>query len=113
MNQDGNFTDRMIELEPGSECDLFRHYIIPPGVWKSVVGREVKDGEYQYWHWAPWQVGIGAWDSVRDWVASCVEKVEGMVERGEKCNEDEDEDEDAECDSEDSGSGEGGDEADM
>jgi hypothetical protein len=85
----------MLQLQAGSECDAFYHYIIPPSMWKdNVEGREVKDGEYKYWHWAPWQASIQMWDSVRDWVASLVEEVEEMVEKGEKVDKDDDEDED-------------------
>lgn len=85
LRQDGNISGRMIELEPGAdETDGFHHYIIPPAMWKAnVVGREVKEGEYQYWHTAAWRVGISRWNSIRDYVASCVEEVEGMAERGE------------------------------
>ncbi len=75
----------MVKLQPGAECDGFDHFIVPPKVWKeNVTGRKVEEGEYQYFNWAPWQGGINCWDSIRDWVAHCVEKVEGMVERGEE-----------------------------
>ncbi|KAH8812682.1 hypothetical protein F5884DRAFT_878567 [Xylogone sp. PMI_703] len=82
MRQD-EITGDMVELQAGSECDGFRHFIIPPEMWKAnVVGREVEEGEYQYWHVASWRGGIDRWNSIRDYVASCVEEVEDMVERG-------------------------------
>lgn len=78
----------MIQLEPGTECDSFDHFIVPPRCWKEGkerAGKEVKDGEYQYWHWASWRgSGICHWDSVRDFVCSCVEEVEEMIEKGEE-----------------------------
>ncbi|KAE8443538.1 hypothetical protein EG329_001778 [Mollisiaceae sp. DMI_Dod_QoI] len=81
----------IIQLQPGAECDSFNHYIILPAVWKAnVVEREVGDEECLYCHWAPWQSGVSMWDSVRDFVASCVEEVEGMVERGEKVDDEDD-----------------------
>jgi hypothetical protein len=87
FKQDGLISTEMLELQPGTESDCFYHYIIPPRVWKeNIVGREVKDGEYQYWNWAPWRVTPEIYDSVWHWVASCVEEVEGMVEKGEKAN---------------------------
>jgi len=99
MTQDGILSEVMLELEPGNECDGFQHYIMPPKTWKeNIVGREVRDGEYQYWNAASWQGGINRYDSVRDWVAYCVEEVEDMAARGEVADhsegEDEDEDED-------------------
>lgn len=86
----------MIELEPGVECDSFYHYIIPHKMWKDNLadGRELKDGEYRYWHWAPWQASLKICDSIWDWVASCVEEVEGMVHRGETMDSDESDSED-------------------
>jgi len=51
--------------------------------------KDADDGEYVYWHRAAWAVGgYGPWKSIRDWVASCVETVEEMVERGEKIGDD-------------------------
>jgi hypothetical protein len=76
----------IIQLQPGTESDSFSHYIIPPKCWKEAMekaGKEVKDGEYQYWHWAYWWgSGIHHFDSVRDFVAYCVEEVEEMIEKG-------------------------------
>ncbi|KAL2699781.1 hypothetical protein AAEP93_009756 [Penicillium crustosum] len=84
----GELDYKMIQLEPGTECDSFNHFIVPPKYWKKgklQAGKEVKDGEYQYWHWASWSGGeIRHWDSVRDFVCSCVEEVEEMIENGEE-----------------------------
>jgi hypothetical protein len=84
MRQDGDISGKMIELRPGAEADSFYHYIIPHAMWKAnIVGREVAEGEYRYWHWAPWQACMHSWESVRHNVASCVEEVEGITEKGE------------------------------
>lgn len=83
MAQRDGSSAHMIQLLPGAACDGFRHFIITPAGCAS-VGIVVKDGEYRYWHEAPWQGGGDVWKSVRDWVASCVEDVEAMVEKGEK-----------------------------
>ncbi|KAJ5146235.1 uncharacterized protein N7515_000799 [Penicillium bovifimosum] len=76
----------MIELRPGTESDSFSHYIVSPKCWKEAMekaGKEVKDGDYQYWYWAYWWgSGIRHFDSVRDFVAHCVEEVEEMIEKG-------------------------------
>jgi len=105
VDRNAEFEDEMLELQTGTEADTFHHYIIPHTMWKDMITtREVKEGEYRYWHWAYWQdSGISAFNSVRDWVASCVEEVEAMVERGEKVyNGDEMEDEsDEDSDAED------------
>ncbi|KAJ5562779.1 hypothetical protein N7535_002776 [Penicillium sp. DV-2018c] len=78
----------MIELQPGTESDSYTHYIISPKCWKEAMekaGKEVKDGDYQYWYWANWWGGdICHFDSVRDFVAHCVEEVEEMIEKGEE-----------------------------
>lgn len=83
-----NIEYQMIRLMPGAECDGFDHFIIPPRHWKEAMvraGKEVKDGKYQYWHWTSWSgSGISHWDSVRDFVCSCVEEVEEMIETGEE-----------------------------
>lgn len=118
MKPDSPVADEMIQLQPGNECDGFGHYIILTKTWKeNVVGREVRDGEYQYWNAANWQGEIERYDSVRDWVAWCVEEAEGMVDRGEVVDpddsdaddseNDEDEDEDDEPGSEQSGERDG------
>ncbi|TVY33441.1 hypothetical protein LSUB1_G007763 [Lachnellula subtilissima] len=99
MKQDGVLSDEIIQLEPGNECDCFQHYIIPPKTWKeNIVGRQVKNGEYQYWNAACWQPEMNRYDSVRDWVACCVEEVEMMVARGEVADQSEGEDEDEDND---------------
>jgi hypothetical protein len=63
----GDIDYEMIQLEPVIECDSFEHFIVPPRYWKEGrmrAGKEVKDGEYQYWHWASWSAsGIRHWDS--------------------------------------------------
>lgn len=77
----------IVELQAGyEESDGFRHYYISPEKWKaSISGEDAQDGEYLYWYEASWAgQANGPWRSIRDWVASCVEEVEGMVERGEK-----------------------------
>jgi len=86
----GDFPD-VVEMRAGFEdCDGFRHYYVPPAAWKaSQTGKDVKEGEYLYWHGASWAPGgYGPWSCIRDWVAQCVEKVEGMVERGGKVGDD-------------------------
>lgn len=45
---------------------------------------ELKDNKYRYWHWAYWMGSINQYNSLRDYVASCVEKVEDMLDLGEK-----------------------------
>lgn len=81
--QEGDISGQIICLQPGVECDMFFHYIVPPAFWKAnVVGREVEEGEYRYWHTAYWQHYIHPWLSVRHWVASCVEELEDEIERG-------------------------------
>jgi hypothetical protein len=89
LKQDEEYSGKMIELVAVSECDGFCHYIIPPAMWKDNVeeGREVKDGEYQYWTYASWN-GPAIWDSVRDSIAHHVEYVEDMVEKGEREDDD-------------------------
>ena len=87
-----NFPDA-VELQAGfEECDGFRHFYISPTMWKlcqTDVDIIKEDGEYLYWHGASWLPGgYGPWYSIRDWVASCVEQVEGMVEKGKKCGDD-------------------------
>lgn len=65
----GDIDYKMIQLDPGTECNAFDHFIVPPKAWKEgkvQAGKEVKEGEYQYWHWAFWSgSGICHWDSVR------------------------------------------------
>ncbi|KAG4432757.1 hypothetical protein IFR05_011762 [Cadophora sp. M221] len=75
----------MLQLISGQESEEFRHYIIPHRMWKDIVkGGDVEEGEYQYWHMTNWSVEASHWGSVWDWVASLVEEVECMVEKGEK-----------------------------
>lgn len=85
LRQDDEITGTMIELDTGVESDGFHHYIIPAAMWKAnVVDREATDGEYQYWHIAAWMSGdVSRYNSIRDYVASCVEEVEAMAARGE------------------------------
>jgi len=83
LTEDHTLADETIQLQPGSECDSFSHYMLSHEAWKARVEGEVADGEYQYWTFAAWQGNIDFWDSVRDWVASLVEMVEEMVEYGE------------------------------
>jgi hypothetical protein len=72
----------IIALETGSDCDSFYHYYMRPKAWTEEG--EVTDLKYRYWHWAPWMGGANQYNSVRDYVAVCVEKVEEMLELGEK-----------------------------
>lgn len=88
LEEDG-MTDEVaggiIELSHNFESDGFWHRIIPAALWKqNVTKREVKDGEYRYYYYAPWEGCINPFTSVRAYVASCVEEVEAMVEREEK-----------------------------
>jgi hypothetical protein len=71
------------DLQPGVECDSFRHFLIPPSTWKEIANDGLK-GEYRYFQDAYWGHWGGALSTVRDWVATSVEEVEGMVERGGK-----------------------------
>lgn len=110
LNIDGDCRT-MIQLQPGTECDGFSHCIIPPALWRDVVDREVKDGEYRYWQGASWQGGISTYNSIRDWVASSVEYIEAMIERGEKVDDgdgdgDEEEEEEEEGEDEEEEGGE-------
>ncbi|KAJ5317812.1 hypothetical protein PENANT_c004G10869 [Penicillium antarcticum] len=72
----------LIELQSGSESDGFYHYYMRPTAWND--DEKIKDKRYRYWHWAPWMGSIARYNSVRDYVASCVEEVEEMLELGEK-----------------------------
>jgi hypothetical protein len=85
LNIDEEYSGRVIVLGNAVECDGFAHYIIPPASWKDNVeeGREVKEGEYQYWTHASWS-SAKIWDSVRDSIAYFVAYVEEMVEMGER-----------------------------
>ncbi|KAH6690263.1 hypothetical protein BKA61DRAFT_742721 [Leptodontidium sp. MPI-SDFR-AT-0119] len=75
----------MIQMISGEESEEYRHYIIPHRMWKDTVkGGDVGEGEYQYWHMTNHSVEASHWGLVWDWVASMVEEVEGMVEKGEK-----------------------------
>lgn len=75
---------QVLQLQTGEEADAFYHYIIPSQMWKeNVVDREVEDGEYRYWNWAPWRMGISKYNSIREYVASCVKEVDCEIERGE------------------------------
>ncbi|KAH9220299.1 hypothetical protein DL95DRAFT_422232 [Leptodontidium sp. 2 PMI_412] len=72
----------MIQMISGEESEEYRYYNIPHRMWKDIVKRgDVGEGEYQYWH----VTNHWGWD----WVASMVEEVEGIVEKGEKESEDE------------------------
>lgn len=76
---------QMLQLTCFEDADGYRHYIIPHKMWKDIVkGRDVKEGEYQYWHTTNWSATADHWDTIWDWVASLVEEVEAMVDRNEK-----------------------------
>lgn len=96
--------DVMLQLQPGAECDSFNHYIVTPAAFKAKADKEMKkieEGEYIYWHWAYWRGGgPSRWKSVRDFVASCVEEVEGLIEKGEKVDNGNDSDQDPYSDEE-------------
>lgn len=90
--------DDMAELEPGAgdECDGWRHYIMLPRAYapkENFEGGRIGDRKPIYMHDASWSCAPRSWTSIRDWVAECVEEVEGMVERGEKAPYDYEEDE--------------------
>lgn len=70
-----------IKLEPGTDCDSFGHYIIPPAYWSYLNKGKIQEGEYRYFHWAFWQGEAQEWKSIRDYVASCVEEVENELEQ--------------------------------
>ncbi|TVY39334.1 hypothetical protein LOCC1_G008518 [Lachnellula occidentalis] len=95
MKPDGLGSETILQLQPGNECDGFEHFIIPPRTWKeNVVGGPVGEGAYQYCNSASWQPGVNAYESVREWVACCVEEAEGMAGMGEVVDSEDDEDED-------------------
>jgi hypothetical protein len=48
------------------------------------IANDGLEGEYRYFQDAYWGHWGGALSTVRDWVATSVEEVEGMVERGGK-----------------------------
>ncbi|KAM0433713.1 hypothetical protein ACHAQK_009149 [Fusarium lateritium] len=88
---DEDIYSRVVALQPATECDGFMHFMISPAHWKnseSGSGEQFKDGEYPYWHWASWQGDESIWHSFRDWIASEVERVEAMVEKGRTIEED-------------------------
>jgi hypothetical protein len=79
------YENDMIEMQPAVESDCFQHFIIPHRMWKKlVIGREVKEGEYQYWNTASWRGITEPYNTIWDWVASLVEEIEEMAEKGEK-----------------------------
>ncbi|KAJ5795023.1 hypothetical protein N7457_001622 [Penicillium paradoxum] len=86
----GDYTTlgKLIEIPTATTNDGFDHFIILPGAWKKAMelsGQDVKEGEYQYWQWTGWWAcDICPWDSVRDYVADCVERVEERIEKGQE-----------------------------
>ncbi|KAH7364674.1 hypothetical protein BKA65DRAFT_390158 [Rhexocercosporidium sp. MPI-PUGE-AT-0058] len=101
----------MLQLECGTESDGFRHYIIPHDMWKGMArDRDVGHHEYRYCHMTNWSASVSHWATMWDWVASLVEGVEEMVEKGEKVEHyDEKGELIVEDDTEDEESGKGGD----
>ena len=89
LKESGN----LIVIQPGSECDGYAHYLIPPALWKKVATKKhSKDGKYLYFQWSSWDNELDddyVANSVTEWVLSCVDDLETMVEKGES---DEDED---------------------
>lgn len=82
-----DYSGNMLQLEPAVECAGFEVFIVPPAMWK-VIGKEpVKDGEYQYWHFANWS-GLTTWDSVRDSIVDYVEYIEQLIEEGDREDDD-------------------------
>ncbi|KAF4945675.1 hypothetical protein FSARC_14390 [Fusarium sarcochroum] len=80
---DENIWSKVIVLSTATECDGFMHFMISPANWRNPdSGENFKDGEYPYWNWASWQGGYDIRHSFRDWVASEVESIEGMMKKG-------------------------------
>lgn len=75
---------QVISMPPATECDDFDHFMISPAAWRGDMDGIHFDGngEYAYWHWAPWYGGEDIWHSLRDWIASEVEDAEMMIRKG-------------------------------
>ncbi|KAI9149629.1 hypothetical protein HJFPF1_11684 [Paramyrothecium foliicola] len=81
--KDEIYGKQMIEISPATECDGFRHFILPPATWQNGVDGDVEPGEYRYWQSTSWGCGSDVKQvSIREWVAACVEEFEEMVEEG-------------------------------
>ncbi|KAE8444644.1 hypothetical protein EG329_014392 [Mollisiaceae sp. DMI_Dod_QoI] len=67
------------------ECDDFEHILCPPSVWKKYQehkGKDVKEGEYAYLHFAHWTGGGEVAASVREWIAEMTMDLERAVTIG-------------------------------
>ena len=75
---------KVISLPTAVECDGFVHFMISPANWQGSIDGHPPfgPGEYPYWHWVNWSGGDDIWHSLRDWIASEVEKAETTVRKG-------------------------------
>jgi hypothetical protein len=87
IRQDGKESGNMIIMGPGSPCDGYVHYLIPPNVWKKNAKKgKAKKGRYVVFTWANWspiQDEDEVCDSVMEMVSSNVDMLEAMVVNGE------------------------------
>lgn len=81
---DADIYSKVISLPTAVECDEFVHFMISPANWQGSIDGHPPfgPGEYPYWHWVNWSGGDDIWHSLRDWIASEVERVEMMVRKG-------------------------------
>ena len=81
---DPDIYSKVISLPTAVECDEFVHFMISSAHWRgSIDGHSpFEPGEYPYWHWVNWSGGDDIWHSLRDWIASEVERAEMMVRKG-------------------------------
>lgn len=84
---DSALQHRLIEIQPGSNCDDYTLSVIPPELWNQIADRkEHKNGRYVVWADAHWDSPCSPSDfsdSIRDWVVGYVLILEDMVAQGE------------------------------
>jgi hypothetical protein len=88
--EDPDIYSKVISLPPAVECDEYVHFMISPANWRGSIDGlpPFGEGEYPYWHWANWSGNDDIWHSLRDWIASEVEKAEFMVKKGKTFGDD-------------------------
>lgn len=76
--------ESVMELRTGSDCDCFRHYIVPPADYRRLAHDhdDYREGEYRYCYTSSWMGQIIWHKSVRDWVALSVEELERQIQDG-------------------------------